>query len=88
MSSLGSLLKRKDMAKRKIPRSEIERGRRGGLYPEAVAGARMRTGQRNVDNWVCFPVRSTRGVASHPVITSITALASDEEADIAPPEIG
>lgn len=55
VSSLGSRLKRKDMAKRRA-RSETERGRRGGLYPEAVAGARMQ--KRGLKKMWIFPSAS------------------------------
>lgn len=83
VSSFGSLLKRKDMAKRGA-RSETERGRRGGLYPEAVAGARMQTGRENVDN---SQFSRTRRVASHPVMTA-SRQRQHAEADVAPPESG
>lgn len=83
VSSFGSLLKRKDMARRGA-RSETERGRRGGLYPEAVAGARMQTGRENVDN---RQFSRTRRVVSHPVMTA-SRQRQHAEADIAPPESG
>lgn len=76
VSSLGSLLKRKDMTRRRA-RSETERGRRGGLYPEAVAGARMQTGRENVDNCVFsqYLVREKSGQSSsHDSITAVAAL--------------
>lgn len=77
VSSLGSRLKRKDMAKRRA-RSETERGRRGGLYPEAVAGARMqkRGFEKNVDISQCECFSRARGVAKSSSHHSITALAA------------
>lgn len=46
VSSLGSLLKRNDMAREEEgPDQGTERGRRGSLYPEAVAGARAGRGE-------------------------------------------
>ena len=74
VSSLGSLLKRKDMAKKRA-RSRTERGRRGGLYPEAVAGASLQTGREREKMWiaVCFPVRWSGQSSSHHSITALAA---------------
>lgn len=59
VSSLGSLLKRKDMAKRRA-RSRTERGRRGGLYPEAVAGASLQSAERGEKKmWITCVFSST-----------------------------